>query len=118
VTQGAAVKVENQDTGIAVSTITNAAGLFLAPDLKPGVYRVSVSLAGFETTTKAGITLRVQDHIPVDFDLHVVQASSSVQVESQAAALQTEHAPERTQLLSAVDFGSGDIAGHQRFGAE
>ncbi len=90
VIQYAVVKVENRDTGIAVSVANNAAGLYLAPDLKAGIYQVSVTATGFQTVAKTGIELRVQDRIPVDFDLPVGQASSTVSVESQAPVLQTE----------------------------
>lgn len=90
VIQSAVVKVENRDTGIAASFATNAAGLYLAPDLRAGIYQVSASAAGFETITKKGIELRVQDRIPVDFELPIGQASTVVAVEAQAPVLQTE----------------------------
>ena len=80
VIQDATVKVENRDTGIAVSLSTNADGLYLAPDLKAGFYRVSAVATGFQTLTKNGIELRVQDRIPVtSHDSHHEDATASVQ---------------------------------------
>jgi len=90
IVQNAAVKVANPATGVSQNVDTNAQGLYSVPDLKAGVYQVSVSAQGFETITKTGIELRVQDRVALDFDLKVGQSSISVSVESQVSALQTE----------------------------
>src|SRR5450631_3044394 len=87
---GAVVKVENRDTGISVSLVTNATGFYSAPDLKAGIYQISVASPGFQSLTKTGIELRVQDRVPVDFDLQIGQASTAVSVEADIPALQTE----------------------------
>jgi hypothetical protein len=88
--QAAVIKVENQATGISVSSVTNSAGLYSVPDLKAGVYSVSALAPGFETVKKSDIEVRVQDRIPVDFVLTVGAASTVISVQSQAPALQTE----------------------------
>jgi len=90
VLQNAPVKVENAATGISSQVFTNSDGLYSLPDLKAGVYQVSVSAPGFETVTKTDIVLRLQDRLAVDFTLQVGQSKTSVSVESQVTALQTE----------------------------
>jgi hypothetical protein len=90
VVQNASIKIQNPATGVSQNLSTNSQGLYSAPDLKAGVYQVSVSAQGFETITKTGIALRVQDRVALDFELKVGQSSISVSVESQVSALQTE----------------------------
>lgn len=88
--QNAPVKIENSSTGISVQVLSNDQGLYIAPDLKAGVYQISASAPGFETVTKTGVELRVQDRLSVDFTLNVGQSTSAVSVESQVSSLQTE----------------------------
>lgn len=90
IVQNASVKILNAGTGIAVQVSTNNQGLYFAPDLKAGAYQVSVSAAGFQSITKTGVELLVQDRIAVDFTLELGQTATSVSVESQVSALQTE----------------------------
>jgi hypothetical protein len=90
IVQNAVVKVENADTAIAVSLLTNADGLFSATDLKAGNYKLSAAAAGFSTVIKTGVQLRVQDRVAVNFELPIGQNSSSVSVESQAPPLENE----------------------------
>jgi hypothetical protein len=90
VVSNASVVVRNPATGIAARVSTNGQGLYAAPDLKAGLYEISVSATGFEKITKTGIELRVQDRLAVDFDLKIGQSTTSVSVEAQALSLQTE----------------------------
>src|SRR5215210_4884541 len=46
---GVTVTVTNAATGVAQVYVTNAEGLFEAPFLSPGAYRVSAALSGFAT---------------------------------------------------------------------
>ena len=86
----AKVRVENPSTGIGFSVTANNGGLYSAPDLKAGVYSISASAAGFETVTKTGVEVRVQDRLDIDFQLPVGQASTQISVEAVAPLLQTE----------------------------
>lgn len=90
VVQSAGVQVNNSSTGVDLKVITNNQGLYSVPDLKAGVYQISVRAPGFETLTKTGIEVRVQDRVAVDFTLQLGQSSIAVAVESQVSALQTE----------------------------
>ena len=90
VLQNATVKIENTATSTSLGVVTNSSGFYSAPDLKSGVYQIEVSLPGFETLTKKGIEVRVQDRISVDFQLNVGQISESVSVESTAPLLESD----------------------------
>src|SRR5690242_10802306 len=48
----AAVAVVNEETGIKRSLTTNEAGIYSAPSLIPGMYRVTVEAAGFQTAAR------------------------------------------------------------------
>jgi hypothetical protein len=64
----AVVKIDSSTVGSTISLLTNNSGLYSQPGLKPGVYSISASAPGFNTVTKTGIEVRVQDRVAVDFD--------------------------------------------------
>ena len=88
----ASVTVTNTATNVARSTQTNSAGLYSFPDMPPGVYDVKVSMAGFDTVTKAGIEVQVQAVVRADFALAVGQATQTIEVAANGALLSTENA--------------------------
>src|SRR5438552_18275916 len=50
---GAVVEAIHIDTGVAKQAISNEAGIYVFRDLHPGIYKVRVSLKGFETAGPA-----------------------------------------------------------------
>ena len=86
----ATVTVTNTATGYASTLTTNHDGLYTAADLHPGNYRVSASAPGFQSLTRTGIDLRLQDRLAINFDLAIGQAATSVEVQSTAPQLETE----------------------------
>src|SRR5262245_32351498 len=58
---GATVVVRNEGTGRELTLTTDASGLFVAPELSVGTYRVSASMQGFKTKVQEGVILRVSD---------------------------------------------------------
>jgi carboxypeptidase family protein len=95
----AVVKIDSSTVGSTISLLTNNSGLYSQPGLKPGVYSISASAPGFNTVTKTGIEVRVQDRVAVDFDLPIGTATSTVSVESAVPAIETE----TTSLGSVVE---------------
>ena len=57
---GVAVRVVNEDTGVAVETFTNEEGLYRVTALVPGTYRVETMLDGFDPVIRRPITLAGQ----------------------------------------------------------
>jgi hypothetical protein len=90
VIQDADVTVEQSTTKLKVRAKTNNIGLFVAPDLHPGIYDVSATAQGFQTVTRTNVELRVQDRLAVDFELPVGEASTSISVEAEAQHLDNE----------------------------
>jgi hypothetical protein len=89
---GASVTVKNVNTGVQVSPTTNQAGEYVAPNLIPGEYSVTVSHTGFESTTVASIILYVDERRAVDVELTVGAVTQNVQVEATAPLVQSESA--------------------------
>src|SRR5262245_36644813 len=67
----AAVIVTQQETGIATTIKTTAAGVFTAPYLAAGTYTVTVNLPGFAAYKQAGIPVAVNQTVRIDIDLKV-----------------------------------------------
>jgi hypothetical protein len=88
----APVSVTNQATGTTERVFASSAGEYNAPNLAPGVYRIEVSSAGFRTFIEAGITVTASSTIRVDAKLQLGQLNESIEVDAQAAQLQTENA--------------------------
>src|SRR5689334_308639 len=54
---GASVAIKNDATGDLVTEVTNAAGVFSAPSLRPGSYTVTVTLQGFKNAVVKNVAL-------------------------------------------------------------
>ena len=63
---GAKVVLLNEETGIARTVQTDAAGRYSAPSLSLGSYRVTGTLEGFQTGVRSGIVLTVGREAVVD----------------------------------------------------
>ncbi|MHB1020844.1 MAG: carboxypeptidase-like regulatory domain-containing protein [Acidobacteriaceae bacterium] len=92
VVAGAKVTVTNQATGISSSTVTSAAGFYTAQSLPGGDYTVAVSRQGFQSTVIRGIHIDPGQRRGQNIQLAVGNVSTSVTVEANAIAVQTESA--------------------------
>src|SRR2546425_1400684 len=86
---GADVMVTNEDTNIVAHTRTNGAGVYNVPGLKPGRYKVAVEKEGFKQVVVRELTLNVQDVLNRNFSLQVGGTSETIQVEGNAANVNT-----------------------------
>jgi hypothetical protein len=89
---GAQVKLVDIDRDTSTSTKTNNSGLYTFLSMKPGRYRMEVSVAGFRVINVTGLTVNVQDHLEQNFKLVVGSIAESVTVESQTYSMNTESA--------------------------
>src|SRR3989441_5057946 len=76
---GASVVIQNQDTGISRTIVTNETGRYSAPALGLGNYQVTVQLPGFQTQVRTGIGLTVGREAVGDFNLAVGAGSQTVE---------------------------------------
>ncbi len=80
VVPGASVAVRNTDTNIARDFVTDDGGRFVAPQLPPGPYTVTVSQPGFATVLQENLDLTVGLTISLDIHLKVSQVEETVVV--------------------------------------
>src|SRR5436190_23682684 len=59
VVPGATVTVKDLATNVARQVVTNDSGDYVITPLDPGIYSVSATASGFETTVRSGIELSV-----------------------------------------------------------
>ena len=92
VIQGAAVTLQNEQTGIRKSAVTNDSGGYVFTYLESGFYSVTVEQPGFETKVHSGIQVQVAEKKRVDVELQVGEVTKQVEVVGGAALLQTDSA--------------------------
>lgn len=89
VIQNASVLVVSDDTKIALSTVTNDAGLYDVQSLNPGQYTVTVSDSGFESHKVTTVTVSAAQTTTADVTLQPGKSTQTVTVTAQAALLNT-----------------------------
>src|SRR5688572_17623296 len=68
---GVTVNVTNIDTGVQRVVVTNESGLYRAPLLPLGTYRVAAELQGFKKFEQTGVALRAGQTAVIDVALAV-----------------------------------------------
>src|SRR5579859_2274361 len=86
---GAQVKLVDIDRDTSTNTKTNNAGLYTFPSVKPGRYRMEVTVTGFRVVNVTGLTVNVQDHLEQNFKLRVGSVAESVTVTAGVPLLNT-----------------------------
>src|SRR5947207_14706472 len=79
---GAMVTVTNIDTGIDHQFTTNSSGIYVAPFLQPGHYKLIASNAGFGRVEATDLTLLVGQTLTIDLTLTVQSTTTTVEVTS------------------------------------
>ncbi len=77
---GVTVTVTNIDTGVTRAVVTNESGLYRAPLLTLGSYRVEAELQGFKKYEQSGVSLRAGTTAVIDFKLSVGTLTETVTV--------------------------------------
>src|SRR6266513_1881740 len=91
----ALVAIQNIETGITTTVTANSDGYYIAANLHPGEYQVTVSAKGFATEVRKGISLSVGAQQVIDLTLQVESAAHTV--------------VEGTTKAPAVQLASSDI---------
>src|SRR5438094_1493056 len=89
---GVEVKATQTDTGIDRTTITNETGSYVLPNLVTGPYKLEASPPGFRSFAQTGIVLQVNASPVVNPVLEVGQVSEQVEVQANAALVETRNA--------------------------
>jgi hypothetical protein len=101
VVPNAKIVVTNSDTGVTQTLTSGSNGGYRAPLLKPGVYKITVTANGFETSSTT-VTVAIGQIASGDFHLLVGSNSVTVEVSSEAVSLlHTESADISTSISQA-----------------
>src|SRR5262245_25212953 len=92
VVPGASVTVTNLATNISRTVTSDAQGTYVVTPLEPGIYRISASLQGFQTTIRDRVELTVGQSARVELMLSVGALSTDLVVTAKAPLLNTESA--------------------------
>jgi hypothetical protein len=91
VVAGATVTITNTATNLQRTQTTNASGVYDAPALPPGAYSVKVNMTGFKSEVRSNVELQVAQVARLDFSLQPGEVTETVEVQGQAATLDTEN---------------------------
>ncbi|TLY36129.1 MAG: carboxypeptidase regulatory-like domain-containing protein [Nitrospirae bacterium] len=86
---GAMVTAKNQATGLARTTISDDAGNYAIPQLPVGPYTVSVTKSGFQTVSRADVSVDVAAERRVDLTLSPARVQQTVEVTAQVPLVST-----------------------------
>jgi len=89
---GAVVTITNLDDNNTRSATTNNSGQYQLLNLPPGRYSISVVKPGFANTKVDQVTLEARQERRVDISLSLASVQQSVQVNAEAATINTENA--------------------------
>jgi Carboxypeptidase regulatory-like domain len=89
---GASVKITDVARGTTATVTTNDAGLYQAPYLLPGTYRIVVEVTGFKKFVREGVVLRIGDTLDITIQLEVGQTTETLTVTAQTPTLDTTSA--------------------------
>jgi hypothetical protein len=110
---GASVTLRNVETGISRTTTTLANGRYEAPNLPLGNYEVSVTLAGFQTSVRAGIELTAGRNAVVDHVMQVGEVTQTVTVTGEVTFVETTTATVSNtvtaQQIESAPMGGRDL---------
>src|SRR5215831_12465773 len=98
---GVEIKATQTETGISRDTVTNESGSYVLPNLPLGPYRLEASLPGFRTYAQTGIELQVNSSPSINVVLEVGQVAEQVEVEANAALVETRNATVGTVVENA-----------------
>jgi hypothetical protein len=92
VVPNAKVTLLNTDQGLTLETTSTGAGEYTFSPVRIGHYNISVSAAGFATTTQQGLTVNVSQNLRINIQLKPGSATQTVEVTATPPQLQTQDA--------------------------
>jgi hypothetical protein len=110
VVKDAAVTISDPATGLTRAVTTNASGNFVAPNLLPGTYNISVEGKGFKRSETTGVVLSAAAKVDVgDITLAMGAATEQVTVTADAGQIQLQsESGERSDLITSKQLN--DVA--------
>lgn len=94
----ASISIFNEQTGFLRRVSTAGTGIYEAPYLPPGVYKITVMKPGFRTLVRYGIALGASQSARVDFEMHIGDVREVITVYDGPPLLPTTDAALATKL--------------------
>lgn len=95
---GVTVVVKNTNTNVTRELVTDEAGRYRANALQPGLYEVTASLGGFQTSTFGNLEVPVGQTLAADIKMRAAGVTESVTVTAESPLIDTR----RTDVSSVV----------------
>ncbi|HWZ99083.1 MAG TPA: TonB-dependent receptor [Candidatus Dormibacteraeota bacterium] len=86
----AQINVKGADTSSEYNAVSGPTGGFRIPEVKIGIYTVTVTAGGFKTETKTGVQVQVNTVSTLDFSLTVGDVKDTLTVVADAPSVQAE----------------------------
>ncbi len=100
VVANATITITNDATSISQSATSDDHGQYLLGELRPAVYTIKAQASGFRVSEKKNVVLQVDQQTTVDFVLHPMGVSETMEVTETAPLLDTESATLGTDISS------------------
>src|SRR5713101_942727 len=100
--KNASVTIANPENGITRTVVTGGDGAFVAPDLQPGTYTITVAVKGFKKAETTGVVLSAADKLNAgEIVLAMGATTESVAVTADAGQIQLQASSgERSDLIT------------------
>ena len=95
----AKVEVRQDDTGLALATVSNEAGVYVFPSMPPGIYTLTAEKTGFKKLVRSQLQIFIAQRQSLELKLEIGEVSQSVEVTAEAPLLDRESS-ERGQTLT------------------
>jgi hypothetical protein len=86
---GASVEITDIERGVTRTTVTDGAGEYLAPNLDPGVYKLTVTSPGFKRFERTNVQVEVAADVRIDVVLQTGDATQTIIVNEEVPLLNT-----------------------------
>ena len=96
----ATVTATNDATGIPTTAHSDTNGLYILTGLRPAVYTIKADKPGFRPAEQRNVVLQVDQQTSIDFELHPLGVSTTVEVTEAAPLLDTESAAIGTDITN------------------
>src|SRR2546422_4582425 len=74
------VTAQNTRTGVALTNVTNEAGVYVFPSVQPGTYRLTAELSGFRKYVLNDFVVDVSARISINISLELAVTQEAVEV--------------------------------------
>ena len=85
----ARIEVKNKDTNATSTVDTSDKGVYVLPNVSPGIYTVSASAKGFKKEVRGNVEMQVAQRLAVDFKLELGATSDTITITAEAPLLES-----------------------------